>query len=286
MKLSDLLDDPQGVSFRDALARISGLRSTSVQDIIDDELSHFESGASVTVQNRIPRTSEIPIQNPTHWIKVPDIVACFVDMEGSTRLSATAHERRTAKTYRLFTSTAVRIFHHFQASYIDVKGDGVFALFDSDKCYTALAATVSFKTFVQKDFTPKVRRSVGLEIGGHFGIDTKTVLVRKLGLKLHGDRTDRQNEVWAGKPVNMAAKLAGRSSGNTLLVSDRFYNRITDDLARFSCGCPSGEPVWLWSEIDLVEDRRFDFDKAYSLKSDWCETHGKDYCRRLVRLDE
>jgi class 3 adenylate cyclase len=282
MKLSTVLSDASL-----ALMEAAGLRSQTVQNIIDDELQHFAKGAHVTIQNSIPDTTQIPIENPTHWIKVPNVIACFVDMEGSTKLSANAHERTTANAYRLFTSTAIKLFHHFRAEYIDVKGDGVFALYNADRPYTALAATVSFKTFVRNDFTHRVENQTGLNIGGHFGIDQRTVLVRKLGLKAYSGRTDRQNEVWAGKPVNMAAKLASVSTDNRLWVSDRFFKNLKDEKAIRSCGChDDGERKPLWREEDVSADDRFDFDRAHSLGSDWCKTHGKKFCSELVALDE
>ncbi len=176
----------------------------TIEEIIETELNYFKESVSITNYNQVPDTSDIPIQNPRTWLKIPDVVCCFVDMEGSTKLSAGAHDKTTAKSYRLFTETAIRIFHRFGASYIDIKGDGVFSLFNKNQPYTALAATVSFKTFVYEHFTPKVQKLTGQYIGGHFGIDQKTVLVRKFGLKIYQGRTDRQNEVWAGKPINMA----------------------------------------------------------------------------------
>jgi hypothetical protein len=149
MKLSEVLSD-----LAERVAE--GLRPNTVQKIIDDETAIFGQGTQITVKNKIPDTAQIPIENPAYWLKIPDVIACFVDMEGSTKLSATQHDQSTAKVYRYFTNTAIRIFHEFQSPYIDVKGDGVFALFDCDKIYTALAATVSFKTFVSNEFTPKV----------------------------------------------------------------------------------------------------------------------------------
>jgi class 3 adenylate cyclase len=89
-----------------------------------------------------------------------------------------------------------------------VRGDGVFALFNSDQVYRALAAAITFTTFAREVFATEMKK-LGYEgIGAHIGIDQKPVLVRKIGLKRIDDRTDRQNEAWAGKPVNMAAKLA------------------------------------------------------------------------------
>ena len=143
--------------FRNALARtgeaaaeIIGLRPDSVQAIIEEETRILGDAVSVTRRNGIPSTSDIPLQNPSNWLEVPDVIACFVDMEGSTKLSATTHSKTTAKAYRYFTNTAIRIFDDFGADYIDVRGDGVFALFNSDRPHTALAATVSFKDFVRK----------------------------------------------------------------------------------------------------------------------------------------
>lgn len=287
MKLSELFsDDTRHDLLEIARRAVDGLRPDAIQKIVDSETSYFEQAIQVTVKNKIPDTSQIPIENPTYWLKIPDVIACFVDMEGSTKLSATVHDQGTAKTFRYFTNTAIRIFHEFEAPYIDVKGDGVFALFDSDRIYTALASVVSFKTFVCNEFTPKVRGKTGLDIGGHFGIDQRTVLVRKLGLKYVEGRTDRQNEVWAGKPINMAAKLASCSTGNTLWVSERFYAKLKNPKATSSCGCPDGVVKPLWHEEDVSTDDRFDFAKAWVLGSNWCKTHGKGFCRDLVKLDE
>jgi class 3 adenylate cyclase len=280
-------------SFREFIAEkaanLVGLRPEPIQAIIDEETTLFGRRPSVTVMNHIPDTMRIPIAGSgLNWIKVPDIICCFVDMEGSTKLSAELHEHGTAKAYRYFTNTAIKIFHHFEAAYIDVKGDGVFALFDFDQPHRALAATVSFKTFVAKDFNPRLQRSSGLDVGGHYGIDRGSVLVRKLGLKAI-DRTDRQNEVWAGQPINVAAKLASISHDETVLVSDRFFQRLAGGRALKSCGCQGGqytaEHTDLWQEVDVSTDKRFEFDRAWSLRSSWCSTHGKEYCRDIVRYD-
>lgn len=113
------------------------------------------------------------------------------------------------------------------------------------------------------------------------------MLVRRLGYKRYKDRTDRQNEVWAGKPVNMAAKLASLSTNNRLWVSDRYFKNLKDKKAIYSCGCGSrnGQMAELWKEEDLTNDSKFDFGKAYSLGSNWCDEHGKLFCRDLLKLD-
>ena len=259
---------------------------SSIKDIIDDAKSLYKKSASITQRNSIPDTNQIPIENPQNWLKIPDVVCVFVDMRGSTQLSASSHDNSTARAYQLFTGTAVKIFSDFESPYIDIKGDGAFALFDQNQAHRALAAAVTFRTFSREEFVPLIKNNTELDVGCHVGIDMRTVLVRKIGFKRYRSRTDRQNEVWAGRPVNMAAKLSSESNDHELLASDRFFKQLTSRYALQTCGCPNGEIVDLWSKKDVSEDDRFDFDFAYSLGSIWCATHGKEFCTELLKGDE
>lgn len=256
---------------------------------IDEQIAIFNQRRSFEERRHIPDTTAIPIEDPTRWLRIRDVICVFADMVGSTQLSASTHENTTAGAYQLFTGTAVAVFDSFEAPYIDVRGDGVFALFDSDQTYRALAAAVTFKTFAREEFAPRINAGGELQVGCHIGIDRKLVLVRKLGLKRFEGRTDRQNEVWAGKPVNMASKLASKAASDEMLVSDRFYSSIANEHARYSCGCEGGRPSntrkLLWAAVDVSADRQFDFDLAYCLKSFWCPTHGSEFCEKLLTLD-
>jgi class 3 adenylate cyclase len=253
-------------------------------DYISEEEAIYTEGTKITNVSRIPETSDIPLTNPNVWMKVKDVICVFVDMKNSTKLSAGSNPTTTAETYRLFTSTAVKLFHEVDAPYIDIKGDGVFALFDGDQPHRALAAAVTFKTFATESFIPKIKGKTGVDVGVHVGIDCKTVLVRRLGLKRYGDRTDRQNEVWAGKPVNMAAKLASLAKNDEVIVSDRFFSLLTNEKALRSCGCPADKVVDLWEKLEF-DDARFDFSVAHKLGSSWCKTHGADFCENLLVTD-
>src|SRR5690554_349209 len=257
----------------------------SVKAIIDDARSLYRKSASITLRNSIPDTNQIPIENPQNWLKIPDVNCVFVDMRGSTQLSASSHDNSTARAYQLFTGTAVKLFNDFESPYIDVRGDGALALFDSDQAHRALAAAVTFRTFAVEEFITLVKDKAGIDIGCHVGIDSRTVLVRKIGFKRYGGRSDRQNEVWAGKPVNMAAKLASESGDDELLCSDRFHRKLSSRYALKSCGCPNDEVVDLWEKKDVADDERFDFDTAYTLRSVWCKKHGREFCKSLLSDD-
>lgn len=264
------------------------------REIIDAELELYNEGRTVQVVSSVPDTTEIPIVKPRHWLKIPDVVCVFADMKGSTILSASAYDQSTAGAYQLFTGTAVKLFDAFEAPYIDVKGDGVFALFNSNQVHRALAAAVTFRTFASEVFKPVINEKTKLDIGCHIGIDQKTVLVRKLGLKRVDGRTDRQNEVWAGKPVNMASKLASLGEDKQILVSDRYFRNLKADQALQSCGHTedgnyTGEKKSLWKErlvTEITNASIFDFDLFYQLSSKWCIHHGEEFCEALLRADK
>ncbi len=258
-------------------------------EVINRQVEEYNGDLEIEESSTIPNTNDIPLDAP-RWKKIPDVICVFVDMKNSTLLSATAHERSTSRTYQLFTGTAVRLFDAFEAPYIDVRGDGAFALFNKNQVYRALAAAVTFKTFAEKVFIPKIQKKTDLEIGAHIGIDQRTVLVRKLGLRRIEGRTDRQNEVWAGKPVNMASKLASIGESGQLLASERYYEKITHERARLSCGCRNGNPSStksdLWKAIDVSDKPMFDFNTAWQLTSSWCSLHGKEFCSEILKLDK
>lgn len=253
--------------------------------IIDAQVELYGRIRTITNQNYVPEPLYIPLDDKEHWLRIPDVICVYIDMKNSTGLCANADDSLVAKAYQLFTQTAVELLNEFGAAYIDVRGDGAFGLFDRDKPYHAVAAAITFRTFAEKDFTAVVSRDAGVEVGTHIGIDQRTLLVHRIGFRRAGGRTDRQNEVWAGKPVNMAAKLGSVSVDGEILVSDRFFAVISDDLVRLSCGCPGGTKKELWSDRDLSGDNRFDFDVAHSLKTKWCPEHGEQYCTDILALD-
>lgn len=254
------------------------------KDIIDTQVEKFKTKIFTDEVAKIPNVDDIPGEQSTKWLKIPDVICVFVDMKNSTKFSARHHAGTTARVYTLFTGTAVRLFKAFGASYIDIKGDGVFALFNSDQVHAALCAAVTFRTFVTNEFSTKVTNKTEVETGVHIGIDQATLIVSKIGLKKSATRGDMHNEVWAGKAVNMAAKLSSLSENDEICVSDRFYKNITSPKALNSCTC-GGEPQLLWKEHDLTEDERFSFRTAHILESSWCKEHGAEYLDEILLSD-
>ncbi|MCX6155252.1 MAG: hypothetical protein NT007_13945 [Candidatus Kapabacteria bacterium] len=255
------------------------------QSIIEDQINNYYETIITEELNYIPDTSDIPLiaNNSKKWLKIKDIICVYVDMRNSTKLSNEKYLPSMAKIYELFTGTAVKLFHEFDAKYIDVRGDGVFALYNQNQPYHAIASAITFKTFSEEYFEETIQSKDDV-IGAHIGIDRKTVFVKKVGLKRIGGRTDRQNEIWAGQTINAAAKLCTLCEPMELIVSDRFYEKITNNLVRLSCDC-SNETM-LWEEVDLSYNNKFKFNKAWKLNSKWCRIHGSYFCNSIINLDE
>lgn len=255
----------------------------NIKQIIEKQVEKFKVRVFTEEVDEIPNVENIPGEGSARWLKIKDVICVFVDMKNSTKLSASHHAGTTARAYTLFTGTAVRLFKEFGASYIDIKGDGVFALFNSNEVHAAFASAVTFKTFIKEEFTPKVANKTDVDTGVHIGIDQATLLVSKVGLRKNASRGDMHNEVWAGKAVNMASKLASLSNSNEIHVSDKYHSKLKSRKALYSCDCD--EPVYLWEEVDLAFHDKFSFDKAMVLKSFWCKKHGASYLKDILNAD-
>jgi class 3 adenylate cyclase len=256
-----------------------------IQNIIDEAQKRYKEGERIESREQIPLSDDIPLEI-NKWLRIDDVVCVFIDMKNSTQLSAQKQDKFTASIYQYFTDTAVKILNHFGASYIDVKGDGAFGLFKKNKIYHAFCAAMTFKTFSAYILGTTIKLE---KISFHIGMDMKTVLVKRLGLRKSEGKTLKQNEVWAGKPVNMASKLAFLGNENELIASERVFDIFFKDgseLILKSCGCPSGKKKNFWNRIDLI-DPKFDFSKAYKIDTPgWCKNHGVEYCENILKLDK
>lgn len=262
-----------------------------ILNIIETATKRYKEGSLVEKKDEIPVTDNMPLENNIWW-RIDDVICVYIDMKDSTKLSAQSRDKYTAGIYQYFTDTAVRILNHFGASYIDVRGDGAFGLFDQNMLYHAFASAVTFKTFVEFEVNEQIGNSESTNISSHIGMDMKTILVKRIGIRRIEGKTDKQNEVWAGKPVNMAAKLASRGGKHELLISERIYKVFLEDGSDFvlkTCGCvhgtgETGEKVDTWKEIELNSEI-FDFKKASVLRNHWCIRHGREFCEGTLQLD-
>ena len=269
-----------------------------LDDVVTDVSSQLDDQAELGIQ--VTRQNEVPEVGPTNagvWFQIPQVTAVFADLKGSTELSATASPRVAAIAYTYFIRAMAVTLERFSAKYVDIQGDGIFGLFSGQSStFRASACGITMKTLVKREVSVRFQKdaSTDWELSAGIGIDQGTLLVRRLGL-----RGTKQNEVWAGKPVNMAAKLTSLAAANEMVVSDRVFDlyehasRLRQRTLIWSCGCdggargagldaPIGSTTCLWEQELAPEDLGLDFANLHRLRSVWCVTHGSEFCDTVV----
>lgn len=259
---------------------------------LDDQV---KLGVQITVKNDVPDTGPT---NKGLWYQIPNVTAVFADLKRSTELTAENTPRTSAFAYTYFVRAMAVILDRFSADYVDIQGDAVFGLFSEGAEFLAAASAITMRTLVEQEVATRFDNDTSTdrdwELTAGIGIDRGTLLVRRLGL-----RGTKQNEVWAGRPVNTAAKLSSVAEPDQVVVSDRVFSQYkqASKLRRrvliWSCGCDGdsegtgldadeGETSSLWTEDQVSEDLGLDFETIHRLDSPWCETHGSEFCEVLV----
>ena len=249
---------------------------------------------------KVDRETKVPEKGPANrgvWLQVRQVTAVFADLKRSTALNVTDSPQVAARAYTYFIRAMTVTLERFNAGYIDIQGDGIFGLFSGrDSVFTAAACARTMRTLVDRDVASRFKRDTNSDwrLTAGIGIDRGTLLVRRLGL-----RGTKQNEVWAGKPVNTAAKLSSVASSNQIVVSDRVFRQY-ENAPRWrkrallmSCGCSgrnrgpglvarSSQMSNLWAEISVPKSLGLDIQKAYRMNAPWCKNHGPQFCEAII----
>ena len=243
---------------------------------------------------------DVPESGPANlgvWFRIRNVTAVFADLNSSTALSTFNNPKDAAYAYTYFIRAMTATLDEFCAKYIDIQGDGIFGLFSgADSQFLAAACAVTMRTLMEREVAVRFRRSASgnWNLTAGIGIDRGTVFVRQLGI-----RGIARNEVWAGKPVNTAAKLSSLTDTNQVLASDRVFaqynnaRRLSRRVLLRSCGCSNGimgaglnAPIAqtkpLWETEPVPQDLGFDFPNLYRLKTKWCDIHGPEFCEALI----
>jgi class 3 adenylate cyclase len=258
MDLKDLLAD---------LAATTKHEFASMPDVVD-------GGEDLDV-------STLPI-TARKWIRLDDVVVVVADLKNSTKLGTGSKAASTASIYQAATGGVVKVMDQFDADFIQIQGDGAFAIFWGEKRYErAACAGITIKTN-SLDLASQIEDKWPQkpETGFKVGIASGRVLVKRVGTPRN---PAQQEPVWAGKPVNYATKAAQCADRHQMVVTGSVWDRFApNDYLSFSCDC--GEPsdsIWEDFTIDRLPD---DDPEAHGrvLLSSWCHIHGEDYCNAIL----
>ncbi len=255
------------------LEELDGRVKLDLETRVDiEEYSNFPDVDSLRLEKR-------------QWVRIKNVVAVVVDLKGSTKLDFKHRPNTSARLYEAVTGNCVRIARRFEPSFVDIQGDGLFALFHGEGAYRrAMCAGITLTSFSRRCVVPRIADSMderfpttGLKVGMSAGV----LVVKKVGV-----RGDMNEPVWAGKPVNWAAKCAQEADANELIATESVYGKFENNhYVRYSCGCQGGQ--WtgrysdLWSEVQVetIPDTTV---RCMRLQSYWCGVHGDEVCDAIL----
>lgn len=225
--------------------------------------------------------STLPI-TARRWVRLDDVVVVVADLKNSTKLGTGSKAASTASIYQAATGGVVKVLDQFDADFIQIQGDGAFAIFWGEKRYErAACAGITIKTS-SIDLASQIESKWPQkpETGFKVGIASGRVLVKRIGTPRN---PAQQEPVWAGKPVNYATKAAQCADRHQMVVTGSVWDRFaSNDYLTFSCDC--GTPsASIWE--DFAIDRLPDDDpeaQGRMLTSQWCDTHGEEYCNAIL----
>jgi len=224
------------------------------------------------------------------WHKFKDIVVVFVDLEKSTNLhKQIGNDEGLARVYNIAMGSVVRIFENFNARFIDIQGDGGFAIFwGPDRYREALVAAITVRTMNETMMSLITETYSNVNSGGFkIGIASGGALVKYVGLSKRlavtetGKSEGWQEPIWSGDPVNFAAKAAQESKPNHILITNSVMQHIQniDELVR-TCSCSSRVQVWTGHTIQKILGKE---SQGFINEKKWCITHGEEYADRILR---
>ncbi|MFD3405247.1 hypothetical protein ACFWUU_31465 [Kribbella sp. NPDC058693] len=247
----------------------------NVRDEIASQPEVVDKGAELDI-------SKLPVE-ARRWFKVSGVLAVVADLKGSTKLGTGKRAASTASIYQAGTGNVVRVFNRFEADFIAIQGDGAFALFWGEKNFErAMCAAITVRTFSQK-FSERLEKKWpdSPKTGFKVGVAEGRLLVKRVGTLRN---RDEQEPVWAGKPVNYAAKAAQAAEREEVIVTGSVWDRVEkNDYLAISCGCPDGPSTGIWKNVE-IPNLPDDEPEAQGrlLEAGWCETHGDEFCNAVL----
>lgn len=227
------------------------------------------------------------------WVGGDNKFVClFVDLDKSSKISFKKHHVTMAKIYDYFTQTLVDVFNHdsFCADYVDVKGDGAFAIYEGEHAsYKAFYAAITFRKIFEEKIKTKFQDDEGGNLSCKIGIHKDKILVKKIGKR--GD----YNEVWAGRLVNNAAKLSRQfqdapekfnGAKSPIIISEEVYNDFVaqPEFGLYNChnldNDVSDQEIPVFTAVTDFSDDTLG-DKFYFTQVDWCKHCADDYINKV-----
>lgn len=255
-----------------------------VKEIFSDVQSNFDKNIEVIYSDSIPNQESFKLE-VQKWYQVNNVICVYVDLASSTKINIQEKKDLAAHIFDSYIKAVTKIFTEYQSKYIDIQGDGGFALFDGENSINrALVAAVTIKTLLSRqaqyfsEFVNSKLNNTNLSV--RIGIHKGNILAKKSGIR-------GENEIiWLGDAVSVASKICNlkfyennQFQSDTIRVSNTAYEGIKNRHLIDSCKC--GEIVNLW-ECYKFEKLFYGISALYVLKSNWCERCGDSFSENAL----
>lgn len=232
--------------------------------------------------------TEAYIQKPKWIWWQKEYVVLFIDLIWSSELSVEKFKWTLAKVYDYFTQSIIDcVDESWFYSYIDIKGDWVFILYEwTNALEEAFIDCITFRTFFSKHVKNRFS-SYDKVLKCKCAIYNDKLLVRKIGNKKF------RNEVWAWKLINIASKLVNYPQSHWwypkwvhnfyLVIPKKIYTYMgVQHWALITNACCK-EKTNLWKEhLISIDSPLNELESYFVLESVWCEEHGEDTLNQIL----
>jgi len=183
------------------------------------------------------------------------IVILYVDMEGSTRISAQVDPDTNSKIIKIFLMQMSNIIDNYRGYVLKFIGDCAIGIFPADinftsMCDNAVKSAILMKTVIEDVINPMFNKKGLPQIGCHIGLDIGTVRIERFGAIDIAALDDL-----IGYPMNLTAKIQSKAGHNEILLGKYLYELIHCDLQKYCKKKNLGEE---WKMQDPIDENIYE----------------------------
>src|SRR5262245_21669946 len=184
------------------------------------------------------------------------LTVMFCDLADSTVLAGRLDAEDLREVIRSYQATAAKVVERFAGHIAQFLGDGLLVYLGwpeahEDDASRAVRAGLGIVEAITTTLNPRLAREKGVQLAGRVGIHTGPVVVGAMG----GD--GRRENLATGETVNIAARLEGLASPNTVVISQATSRLVYETFALEALGPTTlkgvAEPMSVYRVRGLAE---------------------------------
>ena len=157
-----------------------------------------------------------------------DVTLMFIDIRGFTTLSEKMNPEKVIDILNDYLDLCAQSIFKFEGTIDKFMGDGVMAIYGApieqdDHALRSVKTAIDIQE-QSEALTTRIKEQYDYEIGFGIGINSGECIVGNVGSK------DRLDYTAIGDDVNLAARLESKAKAMQILISDKTYEKIKDDV--------------------------------------------------------